>query len=794
MEKNLQVTGGSDSEEEFQMFGDIRVKPWPEDAEEKDGFSLRSRNSKFKEVLVKFEEMFTKGSKMKLNNTKIKVLDKRSIAYGVEIEVDAVKDSVNGVVQIKVFSKSKRRESTVTVSKAKQSNNSIVEIVAKESVLPTLKSMLQGDDNKKIVGDKSSNNFPCEQCRKVFITSKNLKIHMSKSHKVVTSEESPLEVENIKPSKVVKFDIPNQNKYKEIEQIYNPTFKKIGLNAEDFLVLTVPGGGLCGANAVATHIFEDVALGEKVRQEINKHKVDHWDYYKVEYVFPYKASVGNGTKTFATDSDFLKFLQHDHQATYLWFSHGDLQSVANIYDTNVNVFTTGTPVRGPEENSARWTHIKPDKNKVSKDSAFLTSDIYLYHHDGIHFDLLVNKTLVEVKENRLSEVQDLVLMDVDEGNQNPIEHCRNCAKMAFQRDDLMKKVKELELELKTLKEERLKTADSSAKQNRDIRESNSIMYENDESMMSFNEESESDSSFERVRSKRKKQKTLKVSKHNTNVIYNGDTFQCNICKKHSDSNDDVIDHMRRQHNQDGDWLCNLCDFQTNKYKPFEKHIDAKHCKNDQTNFKCEVCGMELQSKRELNVHRVDKHNTFKPCRYFQQDGCKFGEHCRFKHIVLEKGQSICYVCGKLFNDINEMMNHRKQVHATVVCKAYIRGSCKFDDKYCWWSHAKPHENTSFQNVNNKMVFQVDPRSSAPPVQPQSAHQPQIALQEQQPGQTGQIGQAHQQQQSGQQEDQQVARSGQTQPMPVFVEELKAMRAQLDQVALRISNIEKSYQQ
>ena len=192
----------SEQEENIQVFGGIRVKPWPEDAVIKDGFSLKSRNSDFKGVLDKFDTLFAKGVKLKMNSMKLRVLDKRNIPYGVEIEVDAVKDSLSGVILLKIFNKSKKREATVTVSKSKQSQHQIVEKAAKEAILPTLTKMLQemGTEVSSADSNEKKDSFSCKVCGKIFMTLRNMRIHASRTHKKETDNDLKMEIDLTSPA------------------------------------------------------------------------------------------------------------------------------------------------------------------------------------------------------------------------------------------------------------------------------------------------------------------------------------------------------------------------------------------------------------------------------------------------------------------------------------------------------------------------------------------------------------------------------------------------------------------
>ena len=50
-------------------------------------------------------------------------------------------------------------------------------------------------------------------------------------------------------------------------KVYSETFKKEGLNIDDFQIVPVSGGGVCGTNAIALHIYWDESHGRAIREE-----------------------------------------------------------------------------------------------------------------------------------------------------------------------------------------------------------------------------------------------------------------------------------------------------------------------------------------------------------------------------------------------------------------------------------------------------------------------------------------------------------------------------------------------
>ena len=80
----------------------------------------------------------------------------------------------------------------------------------------------------------------------------------------------------------------------------------------------------------------------------------------------------------------------------------DLQAVANIYQVPVHILTTG--VEGMVEPRARWTHIQPDSRlkKFCKEIGDLP-ELWLFHIDEMHFNLLIRKDSELAKEGSIEQ-------------------------------------------------------------------------------------------------------------------------------------------------------------------------------------------------------------------------------------------------------------------------------------------------------------------------------------------------------------------------------------------------------
>ena len=121
-------------------------------------------------------------------------------------------------------------------------------------------------------------------------------------------------------------------------------------------------------------------------------------------------------------------------------------------------------------------------------------------------------------------------------------------------------------------------------------------------------------------------------------------YESKLCEFKDISSSGMTQHLKNKHHQDGDWTCKECDFQTNSNEYFKSHINEKHEKA--LDPCCDICEKVFRDKDSLREHMKSHTGTFKPCKYFLKDECKFGNQCRYSHRQLKKGEVICYICGQ----------------------------------------------------------------------------------------------------------------------------------------------------
>ena len=153
---------------------------------------------------------------------------------------------------------------------------------------------------------------------------------------------------------------------------------------------TIPNGD-CSENALSVHVYEDEKEGPKVKRRINHHVADNWDnYYKNKITLPYKEVVGVGAKTQTvekeTREEMLEFLRSE-ESLMVYSNTQELIAIANLFNINIFIFT----YRG---DTGWWNEVCPDPEMAASAEIKFgkwAPDMYLYHSDDTHYDLLVDE-------------------------------------------------------------------------------------------------------------------------------------------------------------------------------------------------------------------------------------------------------------------------------------------------------------------------------------------------------------------------------------------------------------------
>ena len=190
---------------------------------------------------------------------------------------------------------------------------------------------------------------------------------------------------------------------------------------------------------------------------------------------------------------------------------------------------------------------------------------------------------------------------------------------------------------------------------------------------------------------------------------------CNQCGNKFKNSNDLKAHVDIEHDQDlcskgddddGDYTCKHCYFQTNTKVSLQSHRKSAH-PNDGS-YQCKFCDMNFHSKQSLNKHLKSTHRTFKPCHRFMDNKCEYDDDCLYNHTQIQEKQHICYRCGETFISKTTLMNHIKAKHGHIQCRKFQSNQCPFTNETCLFNH------TAMENKKEDLVFRSVPQNPAPP--------------------------------------------------------------------------------
>ena len=172
-------------------------------------------------------------------------------------------------------------------------------------------------------------------------------------------------------------------------------------------------------------------------------------------------------------------------------------------------------------------------------------------------------------------------------------------------------------------------------------------------------------------------------------------LKCKKCKEVFDSDDELIEHRRKEHpSSKVCWDFPECPRKEKCLYAHKEHnieatiqVEQENTEETQKQEKCYLCNKTFNSKRELSNHIKVEHKTYQPCRNFPNNSCAYQDDCRFNHVVLEEGTHICFKCGKTEASKTALMKHVKETHGSIPCFKFKSGNCRFNESSCMFSHA-----------------------------------------------------------------------------------------------------------
>ncbi|XP_034944300.1 zinc finger protein 436-like [Chelonus insularis] len=170
-------------------------------------------------------------------------------------------------------------------------------------------------------------------------------------------------------------------------------------------------------------------------------------------------------------------------------------------------------------------------------------------------------------------------------------------------------------------------------------------------------------------------KTQRSTKYRSILPKTTAALKCRVCSEIFSTKIAFRKHVAWTHKkkvciqEDGVYICAVCDYRTLKKSLFAAHLERKHetwPRKGQNNlvFPCAVCGFVCRSKHSLQSHFIRKHtdNYEHQCKFCPKKFKVKGDltnHVRFHH----KEKPInCDVCGKLCQNSGSLYVHQKWAH------------------------------------------------------------------------------------------------------------------------------------
>ena len=187
--------------------------------------------------------------------------------------------------------------------------------------------------------------------------------------------------------------------------------------------------------------------------------------------------------------------------------------------------------------------------------------------------------------------------------------------------------------------------------------------------------------------------------------------ECDICEQSFDELQHLQDHILTNHPDALTREDNNSEIERANNEPLEViEIERNPTRIENVTSKCKLCNFSATQTENLKIHMKTKHNSYKPCEYFLKDDCRNGDLCRYNHVKLNPGESICFQCGDRFPEKAGLLNHIKTAHSDMPCKRFMGNRCKYNNGNCYYKHYIPVS-------RNNQAFLVTHQQNNPPPGP-----------------------------------------------------------------------------
>ena len=661
----------------------------------------------------------------------------------------------------------------------KLSDDMDAKVKEKERINNEKEAMLQ---KKKIEEEKKIKEIEANILEQSQILNKKRKQSLKNQRKKANKISKQMEID----INIDETPIENQ-KTREIPDNCKHLFEK------NDVIYIVPGDGSCGPNSAAAFLFQDEIFGPKLRIRMNKFMAKHWirkykDLTQCSQGSPFVRKLGLKTVRFTDPEALLEFLKTE-EAAYLWTDSEDLAVISDMYQVEIKIVTSkGKHDKNPTEN---WIKPDPDMRDVAELKDVDLETMVLYHENDCHFDLVIdkyselavkgsistrlndgvcvtadNKVVNDEKENKSKDSKEMEIVRLKKELKISTENFSTMEKKYIKyQEELKSKTEEAEILKAEVKDLRMiiklkdeldekksnseviteknncKNCDENTATGGNIK--NHARKKHIENPATCDESSQRATSAETL-TRHKRTEHVQPEKVRNRITDQPDRTEikfinCTKCRFQTTSKNGIDEHIKKLHVQenksDEEFNCRECCFQATTDSQLKKHFVLKHTlkglKADDE-IRCKNCGESFIGKRNLMVHRKQKHkSTVAVCNNYLAGKCPFSpETCWWNHTKnseLKDDTVVCFTCDETFVSKNDMMKHRKCEHEAMVrpCSNFLKNNCQRQDNTCWFIHKDEAMDTYMENMNecknkpeeveSNQVFQKVSKKMEPPL-------------------------------------------------------------------------------
>ena len=153
---------------------------------------------------------------------------------------------------------------------------------------------------------------------------------------------------------------------------------------DGFELEKIPGNGACGMGSFAKHAFDDVSLGPKIGEELNKETAENFWHYRKLLEFPYSRQVGGSSYVCFGEHEveqLLDFLRNHPRNGNVLRGFMDMQALSNKYGMPIKIAS----ITDIHDTNPKVERMEPDGDFEVKEQI---EEMILLNTGRYHFDLI----------------------------------------------------------------------------------------------------------------------------------------------------------------------------------------------------------------------------------------------------------------------------------------------------------------------------------------------------------------------------------------------------------------------